>query len=100
MRNFGNIVTESIRKVLFESEQDDLYLKAYRENDADTAMRMVWKAASMAMPDTKAVNRCSEIKNVYHGTPNGRFNSFDKSRVGEVWDFDDVGFFFTDSNSH
>lgn len=66
--------------MLLESEQDDLYFKAYRENDVDTAMRMVFQAAKEAMPNTKAVDYNGEPMVMYHGT-NEDFTSFETKKI-------------------
>ena len=47
--------------------------------------------------NSKVVNRTGEPQVVYHGTPNGKFWTFDKNRVGETWGADETGFFFTSS---
>ena len=46
---------------------------------------------------SKVVNRAGQPLVVYHGTPNGKFWTFDKNRVGETWGADETGFFFTSS---
>ena len=44
---------------------------------------------------SKVVNGGGEPLVVYHGTPNGKFWTFDKNRIGETWNADESGFFFT-----
>ena len=44
---------------------------------------------------SKVVTRSGEPRVVYHGTPNGKFWTFDKNRIGETWNADETGFFFT-----
>lgn len=83
MSNFYKIISESIRKVLLESEQDDLYFKTYRENDVDTAMRMVMQAAKMAMPNSDAVDENGEPIAVYHGTDEP-FTVFDMRKTADT----------------
>lgn len=48
---------------------------------------------------SKVVNRAGQPLVVYHGTPNGKFWTFDKNRVGETWGADETGFFFTSSKA-
>lgn len=49
--------------------------------------------------NSKVVNRAGAPRVVYHGTPNGKFWTFDKNRIGETWNADDAGFFFTSDKS-
>lgn len=44
---------------------------------------------------SKVVDRAGRPRVVYHGTPNGKFWTFDKNRIGETWNADETGFFFT-----
>lgn len=48
---------------------------------------------------SKVVNRAGQPRVVYHGTPNGKFWTFDKNRVDETWGADETGFFFTSSKA-
>ncbi|MBQ4479083.1 MAG: hypothetical protein II943_00415 [Victivallales bacterium] len=48
---------------------------------------------------SKVLDGNGEPRVVYHWTPNGQFWTFDKSRVGETWNADETGFFFTSSES-
>ncbi|MBR4901683.1 MAG: hypothetical protein IKZ46_12155, partial [Victivallales bacterium] len=48
---------------------------------------------------SSVVDENGEPKPVYHGTTNGAFTVFDKNRIGERWNADEVGFFFTSSES-
>ena len=45
--------------------------------------------------DSKVVDRSGNPRVVYHGTPNGKFWIFDRNRIGETWNADEAGFFFT-----
>ena len=45
--------------------------------------------------NSKVVDENGEPKIVYHGTVNGAFTVFDKDRIGERWNADEIGFFFT-----
>ena len=49
--------------------------------------------------NSKVVDRSGNPRIVYHGTPNGKFWTFDKNRIGETWNADETGFFFTSSKS-
>lgn len=46
---------------------------------------------------SKVVDKDGKPLEVYHGTPNGGFYTFDKSKVGSRFGLDNEGFFFTDS---
>lgn len=60
------------------------------ENDPKNASKVVERDKETGEMTPKAV---------YHGTTNGKFSIFDKERVGEKWDADERGFFFTDSEA-
>ncbi|MBR4900752.1 MAG: hypothetical protein IKZ46_07415, partial [Victivallales bacterium] len=52
-----------------------------------------------AQNTSSVIDENGEPKPVYHGTVNGAFTVFDKNRIGERWNADEVGFFFTSSES-
>jgi hypothetical protein len=78
-------------------ESQGTYL-ATGKNDGitDAKLQSFFKKANNS---SKIVDENGEPKVVYHGTSNGKFNVFDKERIGEKWNADEVGFFFTDSEA-
>ena len=70
-----------------KAQLDDEYMAVVNMGRYDLAEKMVDKAAKEAGYTIKA----------YHGTPNGKFTVFDKSKVGTSTDFGKLGrgFYFT-----
>lgn len=97
-----NVITPSLREELIKAgvkvkesgrvsyslrDEDREYLSVVKMGRYDLAEKMVDEAAKKAGYTIKA----------YHGTPNGKFNTFEKFKIGTTTDFGKLGrgFYFT-----
>ena len=81
--------TPSSRTNVKFSFKDKEYMQAVKENDIETAQKLVDEAAKIAGYTIKA----------YHGTLAKDFTEFKKSFIGSRFSFDEKGFFFIDRKS-
>lgn len=65
---------------------------------SDNKGNAVSPAMQKRLANTKAVDENGDLKVLYHGTPNGEFTIFDKSKGSVEGDFGS-GFYFTDNES-
>lgn len=82
---------------LSPAELDKQYLSAVKNNDTETAQRMVEETAEKSMPDSKVRDNKGNLKLVYHGRVS-EFNVFDREYSNIEGDFG-KGFYFTDNEN-
>ena len=67
-------------------------------SDTDSEGNKIPEAMQRYMKNTKVVDENGNLKRVYHGTPSGKFNIFDRSYGNAEGDFG-KGFYFTDNSA-
>lgn len=98
---FKEIAESSARKILEESKEDELFLKAFNEKNIQLATELVRNKAAQKMPNTKIIGTDGKPLKMYHGTrlydAPEKFNTFEFGHAGVTEE--NSSFFFTTSDT-
>lgn len=101
-KEFSDVLSDDVLKHFGDKKSDKPEMKvrfSLSDNSiTDNKGNSVSIAVQKRLANTKAVDENGDLKVLYHGTPNGEFTIFDKSKGSVEGDFGS-GFYFTDNEA-